>query len=219
MKNLLILTGILILAQFPAQAAHVNGGAGQGTITGVTAGTGITGGGTTGTVTVTVDATVVPKLGSVNTFSTFNTFTSSIAAKGTTSNDSAIAGYVGEYISSSSLTTAFPSTGVFGDLVSMTLTAGDWDVSLNMYPTRNGSTWTEIEAGISTTTGNSSTGLTVGDNAADIIPAATGNSYQITVPVYRMSLSGSTIIYAKYFASFSVATPNAVCRLSARRVR
>jgi len=44
-------------------------GTGKGTITGVTAGTGLTGGGTTGAVTLNVDTTKIPQLGSANSFS------------------------------------------------------------------------------------------------------------------------------------------------------
>ena len=44
------------------------GGSGKGTITGVTAGTGLTGGGTTGTVTLNLDTTKVPQLGASNNF-------------------------------------------------------------------------------------------------------------------------------------------------------
>ena len=44
------------------------GGSGKGTITGVTAGTGLTGGGTTGTVTLNLDATKIPQLGASNDF-------------------------------------------------------------------------------------------------------------------------------------------------------
>ncbi len=43
-------------------------GTGAGTITGVTAGTDLTGGGTTGSVTLNVDTTKIPQLGAANTF-------------------------------------------------------------------------------------------------------------------------------------------------------
>jgi len=49
------------------------GGSG-GTITGVTAGTGLSGGGTSGTLTLGIDPTVVPELTANNTFSGSNTF-------------------------------------------------------------------------------------------------------------------------------------------------
>jgi hypothetical protein len=50
-------------------------GTGAGTITGVTAGTALTGGGTTGTVTLNVDTTKVPLLTSANTFAGTQTIT------------------------------------------------------------------------------------------------------------------------------------------------
>jgi hypothetical protein len=49
-------------------------GTGKGTITGVTAGTDLTGGGTKGTVTLNLDTTKVPLLAATNTFSGNNTF-------------------------------------------------------------------------------------------------------------------------------------------------
>jgi hypothetical protein len=55
--------GVIIFA-----AGQTFPGAGKGTITGVTAGTGLTGGGTTGTVTLNLDTTKVPELGASNDF-------------------------------------------------------------------------------------------------------------------------------------------------------
>jgi hypothetical protein len=61
-------------------------GGGGGTITGVTAGTDLTGGGSTGTVTLNLDTTKVPTLAA-----TSNTFTGSIAATSFSGNGSALA--------------------------------------------------------------------------------------------------------------------------------
>jgi hypothetical protein len=52
--------------------------AGTGTITGVTAGTDLTGGGTTGTVTLNLDTTKVPQLATANTFSGKETFNGNV---------------------------------------------------------------------------------------------------------------------------------------------
>lgn len=49
-------------------------GTGNGTITGVTAGSDLTGGGTSGSVTLNLDTTKVPQLAALNTFSGNNTF-------------------------------------------------------------------------------------------------------------------------------------------------
>lgn len=55
-------------------------GGGSGTITGVKAGTDLTGGGTSGTVTLNLDTTKVPQLAASNTFSGYNTFNAGLTA-------------------------------------------------------------------------------------------------------------------------------------------
>jgi hypothetical protein len=68
-------------------------GTGNGTITGVTAGTDLTGGGTTGSVTLSLDTTKVPQLAANNTFTGLQTVkTSSGAAGVTVQNSDASAG-------------------------------------------------------------------------------------------------------------------------------
>ena len=57
-------------------------GTGSGTITGITAGTGVTGGGTTGNVTLNVDPTQVPYLNSANTFNGNQTVNGDITSVG-----------------------------------------------------------------------------------------------------------------------------------------
>ena len=52
-------------------------GAGSGTITGVTAGTGLTGGGTSGKVTLNLNTAQIPTFGGKNTFTGSNTFSAS----------------------------------------------------------------------------------------------------------------------------------------------
>jgi hypothetical protein len=55
-------------------------GTGDGTITGVTAGTDLTGGGTTGNVTVNLDTTKVPRLSAANTFTANQTVNGTLTA-------------------------------------------------------------------------------------------------------------------------------------------
>ncbi len=143
-----------------------------------------------------------------------------VSIQGTATNNSASAGYVGEYVESViSSPTNFPSTGTFGDLTSITLTAGDWDVTAMMDATKNGATTTEIGAGISSTSGNSGTGLVAGINFMRSAGPTAVNRDGVTVASYRASLSGTVTHYLKYTADFSVATPQATGRLSARRMR
>jgi hypothetical protein len=63
---------------------------GAGTITGVTAGTDLTGGGTSGTVKLNLDTTKVPQLGTANTFTANQTVNGTLSATSLSGNGSAI---------------------------------------------------------------------------------------------------------------------------------
>lgn len=141
---------------------------------------------------------------------------------GTTTNDAAAAGVVGEYTSArDSGGQNSPATANWGDASSLSLTAGDWDVTGTVYWNRAGSTWTEANIGMSTTSGNSTTGLNIGDNYfVASAPAATlVDSYSLYVPAYRYSLSATTTVYLKVMSRFTVGTPGYYYRISARRIR
>lgn len=143
-----------------------------------------------------------------------------VIIRGVATNSSAAAGMVGEYISSSiTSATNFPATGVYGDGTSISLTAGDWDVSLVACGTINGATQTSWRIGISQTTGNSGTGLVTGDNLVFCGPPSATTDVTLTISGYRQSLASTTTVYAKVQASFSAGTPQYTLRLSARRVR
>lgn len=142
------------------------------------------------------------------------------AIKGTNTNDDAAAGFVGEYTESVlSAGTNFPSTGVWGDFTSLSLTAGDWDVTFTAIAGTGGATVTEWRHGISTTSGNSATGLVLGSNYLQCAAPTAGYNVSSTIASYRMKLNSTTTIYAKYLAVFTVSTPLIYGRLSARRVR
>lgn len=142
--------------------------------------------------------------------------------KGTATNDAATAGYIGEYIESVVGATNASGTGVWGDLTSISLTAGDWDITGIFYWHSNGATWTYVQSGISTTSGDSSTGLVAGSNYL-VGRWASSSTTPLVVPVaipnYRISLAASTTVYLKYNSIYSAGTPQALGRLSARRVR
>src|SRR5271165_2517621 len=114
---------------------------------------------------------------------------------GVANGSNATAGHVGEYIFS-----VFPSggpfgNGVWGDESSINLTAGDWDITLVEQLNSNGSDANMFEIGISTTSGNSTSGLSLGDN---LVESTVANSLlnQI-VPSWRFSSTASFTIYAK----------------------
>lgn len=138
---------------------------------------------------------------------------------GTGTNDSAPTGRMGEKIESVVGATNFPSTGVMGDLTSISLTPGDWNVSALLAASRNGATITEVSAGISVNSGTSGVGLVDGNtNAHTTGPTATNRTF-IVIPDVAMSVSVATTVYLKYTADFTVATPQAAGRLTARRPR
>jgi hypothetical protein len=142
--------------------------------------------------------------------------------KGTNTNDNAAAGEVGEYIESVVSGVGFPTSGNWGDMTSIALTAGDWDVSFSGGAFSGGATWSALNIGISTTSGNNNTGLVVGSNATDSSWASSSTSivvFDATVANYRMSVSAGTTVYGKLRSTYSAATPQFRGRLSARRVR
>jgi hypothetical protein len=140
------------------------------------------------------------------------TVTNQSQIKGTSTNDTAVAGYIGEYVESLFTGVAPPTTGHTKDATSLSLTAGDWDVTLCGELLGNAAEWW---FGISTTSGDSTTGLVLGQNSGDFQGLTV--SY-ICVSSYRMSLASTTTIYAKHYLVYS-GTPNVQGRLSARRVR
>jgi hypothetical protein len=139
---------------------------------------------------------------------------------GTNTNDSAVAGNVGEYIESknTSLTDATTSAQ-WKDAGSITLTPGDWDIDFYLTWTLNGATVTLVNGGIGTATGNNGAGIANGDNYASTLPPTSVCDTSLTVPTYRVSISTTTTYYGKARATYSAGTPRYYYRLSARRVR
>ena len=144
-----------------------------------------------------------------------------LIGKGTVAGDQAVEGVIGEYKEAViSTATNVATTNEWGDNCNMTLTAGDWDISL-FYETRhNGATITQWQIGISSTTGNSATGLTSGENRVSVqVPDVTFPNTMGAVPNYRRNITSPTTFYGKAIVTYTVATPQYRCRLSARRVR
>jgi len=164
-----------------------------------------------GTTTLTLPATT----------GTMLTNASQLVGTGTTTNDSAAAGYVGEYISSTvtSISGVSLTTATFANITSISLTAGDWDVSGVVAVSNPGSTtFAYINYGVSTTSAaNGSLGqvgsLTTPSTIAAVVDFVT------PVPVTRLSLSLTTTVYLVTRASFAVSTASAYGVIRARRIR
>lgn len=139
---------------------------------------------------------------------------------GTNTNDSASSGYVGEIISDDETAeTNFPTSGNYGDLCSITLTAGDWDIEGGASCAFTGAVTFDWRLGISTTSGNSATGLTSGTTLFYSLPPISGIKNSLTIPRIRASLTGSTTYYLKIYSGYSGTAPTATGNITARRVR
>lgn len=138
---------------------------------------------------------------------------------GTTTNNSASAGYVGQIVSAIvavgapvSLTTA---TGA--DVTSISLTAGDWDVEGNVNFSLTGATATAFSAGISLTTATIPTDGS--EVASGVVTTAITGINGIALPRKRVSVSGTTTVYLSCKSTFTLGTIGVYGSITARRVR
>ena len=173
----------------------------------------------------TVGATT-PNTGAFTTITASSTITptSTVGIVGTTTNDNVQAGSFGEYVSSTvaSGSAVALTTGVFANITSISLTAGDWDVSgyvalsnatgIAVFIYANGSASTTSGTG-----GSSGQGWSLSYTTAQAI------AYYIdfiqATPTQRLSLSGTTTVYLTARGSFVGGTVNAYGGIRARRVR
>jgi hypothetical protein len=134
---------------------------------------------------------------------------------GTTTNNNAAAGSVGEFVSSviASGSAVSYSTGTPKDMTSISLTAGDWNVWGNIFFIVGGA-MTASNGWISATSATlPDLSLAVGINVTGL------GSSGFAVPMQRFSLSGTTTIYISAQFTFSTSTVTACGGIYARRVR
>lgn len=141
------------------------------------------------------------------------------AVIGTATNDNGAAGAVGEYFSSLvavgsavSLTTATSA-----NVTSISLTAGDWDVSGNCNFNDSAATVTSTIGGLSSTSATLPTDGSEVYSGVQLVTATAKDS--VTLQAKRFSLSGATTVYVVCQQTFSIGTAAAFGSLSARRVR
>lgn len=156
--------------------------------------------------------------------------------KGTTTNDAAGSGDVGEYVnqtrlSSGSISRTTGQSGTAFDVTStaLTLTAGDWDLSA-MIGCEDGGAGTTIS---NLNLGVSATSATLPGATTRAVPNSSGevrtcNLYNavlasggptVEVPRYRVSISTSTTFYLVCLPVFAVNNLNVWGSISARRIR
>jgi hypothetical protein len=130
---------------------------------------------------------------------------------------------LGGYTEAIATSVSVPTTTQYGDLASISLTPGDWDVTgFAQFDrgTASKTQFTEFRLGISSTSGNSSSGLTTGTNQHYSRNSVEGYDREMaSVPVYRISVTSTTTYYLKFYGAYSANQPTALGRLSARRVK
>lgn len=152
-------------------------------------------------------------------------FGPSAVLRGTATNDSAAAGFIGEAIESTVLvaSAAGLTTGTGLSITSISLTAGDWEVAGNVvYQTSSGVSVTKVFSSISTT--DNTLDATTGGRLSSIsmgavIPGASNNSWSIPVGPIRISSAGTTTVYLVAQATFTASTLAAYGHIKGRRVR
>lgn len=138
---------------------------------------------------------------------------------GSRTNDSGAAGTFGEYIegvlasgSATGLTTATAK-----NVTSISLTAGDWDVTGVVDYVLTAATATDFKSG------SSSTSATFGGQDSSVnmplIVTLLSDTYGQMIPVQRFSLASTTTVYLVAQATFSAGTVDAYGTIRARRVR
>lgn len=173
------------------------------------------------------------------TLTGIKTFETQLIGKGTATNDSAAAGYIGEYMEGKQASSSVGTSGQYWDAGStspLTLTAGDWDVQGTISFNFNSATVASplLVATLGFVTGNDSTGFTAGQTG-NIFSTATGaipRLVTLSTPVVRVTsdgtnlyMNGSTLSSSQairlkgYIESYSAATPTYTAVLRARRVR
>ena len=174
--------------------------------------------GTTGQMLIGVTGADPTFGNTVSTLTATSTITpnSTAGIVGTTTNDSANAGSIGEYVFASPVAITL-SSGTPANVTSISLTAGDWDVTGNTYflVTATGPL-TAAVSGVSTTTAalpaiplySQDSGLNVTNTLA----------WTVIAPVQRVSIASSTPVFLVSQAVFT-GTVTAQGIIRARRVR
>src|SRR5260221_8179557 len=139
-----------------------------------------------------------------------------VAIKGDPTGAGVAAGDIGEYLTNNA-SGNFPSSNVAGDITSLTLTSGDWDVAASANIT-HGSSDTRYIFAISSVSGNSLTGGGIADGLNLFrFPGSSTQDSAMFVPRYRIQVGSTTTYYLKYFAVYSGSTPQINAYISARR--
>lgn len=154
------------------------------------------------------------------TFSGLITPSSTVGIKGTATNDSAQAGSIGEYVTSTATAVNITTSNVAQNITSISLTAGDWDVWGNIeYDSAATTTTTGVVSSINTTSATNAASPLRGIYASTGGILSGGGNTSQPAPMQRLSLSTTTTVFLVGYALFAVSTMSATGIISARRRR
>lgn len=141
---------------------------------------------------------------------------------GTTTNNDAAAGSVGEFVSSTILSGSSVSltSGVAADITSISLTAGDWEVWGNVVSNPGaGTTTSVINGAANTVSATLPTFPGSGAYARYSYTSAANAVNSLPIGRARFSLAATTTIYLVTNMTFAVSTMSAYGFIGARRIR
>lgn len=157
--------------------------------------------------------------GKFTTLQATSTITPSTTAGivGTTLGDNVQSGSAGENPTNTTNTVSLTS-GIAANATSMSLSAGDWDVTCTGFFTPAGTTvQSSIELGISTTSATQPGGFNQIALLTASLPA--GATQVISTPVVRQNLSATTTVFCVATVAFTTSTETVSGSIRARRVR
>ncbi len=175
-----------------------------------------TGGILTGNI---ANATIVG--GNINPHTNIAVDTVTVGAyMGQSTGTAACAGCIGEVISNVFASSNATTSNQWLDSTSILLTPGSWMIYSNIDASKSTATWSDVEYGISSTSGNSSSGLTLGDNYL-VSSWANDNTTPTTVASsivgYRIGVANTTRYYCKILVVYTGGPPSVNGRITALR--
>jgi hypothetical protein len=157
--------------------------------------------------------------GNVSLGTSGNPFTSvylSTGISGITNGSSASSGYVGEVITASNTAGTSLSTGTITSVISITLSAGDWDVS--GYGSAASTSGTDNLTFVQTSLSTSNSAFQFPSTGFIGTPAPVYAS-AYSIPTQRFNVTTNTTIYVVVEAQFATGTVNGTGYIFARRMR
>lgn len=142
---------------------------------------------------------------------------STVGIKGTTTNDDAQAGSVGEFSNNSTTGTSL-TTSTAANATSVPLSAGDWDVQCTAQFNAAASTVAQrVQVGVGTTSANISVPL--GQKTLLQLTFTAGTQQTIASPVVRLKLASSGTAFCVVESAFTTSTMTVDGLIRARRPR